>query len=381
MTTTPFPLPPGLPPTDTLYYPALSTSSTTTERETYILFLPGNPGLIEYYRRFLGTLAALLARKVHVLGVSHAGFYSQQTAAREVVEGGGEGEGEGEGAGKGYWTLAEQVVQKVGIVEWIVGGGAAGVGDGKGGLENEGKLAEGEKERRMRPRVIIMGHSVGAYIAMETLRVLGEKREKRRAEGGGEDGAEGEAEDEPEVFGGVMLFPTVVDIAKSPSGKILSALLTLTGAYLPLLISHLSHPLSLLPTRLVYAMIRLLTFHPPSATATTLSLLTTPGAVFQALSMARDEMAEITHDRWDYGIWGSEKAGVSRLWFYFGKNDHWVAEETREAIMKTRGRGMGEEWKPRMVLDEGGVPHGFCIEHGEVMAEKVAGWVKGMLEE
>lgn len=141
----------------------------------------------------------------------------------------------------------------------------------------------------------------------------------------------------------------------------MQTLLTLTGAHLPLLVSHLSRPLSILPTRLVYAMIRLVTFHPPSATATTLSLLTTPGALFQTLSMAREEMAEITHDRWDYSIWGSEKAGVSRLWFYFGRNDHWVAEETREAIMKTRGRGMGEEWKPRMVLDEGGVPHGFCM--------------------
>lgn len=122
-------------------------------------------------------------------------------------------------------------------------------------------------------------------------------------------------------------------------------------------------------------MIRLLTLHPPSATATTLSLLTTPGAVFQALSMARDEMAEITHDRWDYSIWGSEKAGVSRLWFYFGQNDHWVAEETREAIMKARGRGMGEEWKPRMVLDEGGVPHGFCI--GESLAALLFGVFSG----
>lgn len=232
MTTHPFPLPPGLPPTDTLYYRALTTSASTSdsERETYILFLPGNPGLIEYYRRFLGTLAALLARRVHVLGVSHAGFYSQQTAAREVVEGEG-------GGGEGYWTLAEQVEHKVRIVEWIAGGGATRREGGDGEELEGGKELEGEGEKkeegrkRRRPRVILMGHSVGAYIAMETLRVLGERREKKRLVGGGGGGggegegdgeSDGDGGDEPEVFGGVMLFPTVVDIAKSPSGKILS---------------------------------------------------------------------------------------------------------------------------------------------------------------
>lgn len=81
--------------------------------------------------------------------------------------------------------------------------------------------------------------------------------------------------------------------------------------------------------------------------------------------MARDEMEEITHDRWDYDIWGSEKTGVSRLVFYFAEKDHWVAEETRDAIMKARGRGRGEDWKPRMMVCEDGVPHGFCI--GELL--------------
>lgn len=54
-----------------------------------------------------------------------------------------------------------------------------------------------------RPRVILMGHSVGAYIAMEILR--------RHRE---------EFSHAPfDIVGGIMLFPTVVDIALSPEGK------------------------------------------------------------------------------------------------------------------------------------------------------------------
>lgn len=95
--------------------------------------------------------------------------------------------------------------------------------------------------------------------------------------------------------------------------------------------------------------------------------------------MARDEMVEITTDRWNADIWGSEKAGISRLVFYFAKKDHWVADVTRDAIIKNRGRGLGEDWKPKMFVCEDGFPHTFSINHGEQMAGKVAGWVGEML--
>lgn len=58
--------------------------------------------------------------------------------------------------------------------------------------------------------MIIAGHSVGAFIAMEVLRILGEQRKKQGSRGG------------IEVIGGIMLFPTIVDIAKSPSGRLLA---------------------------------------------------------------------------------------------------------------------------------------------------------------
>lgn len=118
--------------------------------------------------------------------------------------------------------------------------------------------------------------------------------------------------------------------------------------------------------------------------ATTLSFLMAPGAVFQALSLARDELRDITTDCWSADVWGSAKTGGSRLVFYFGRNDTWVADATRDAIIKVRGmgrgRGRGEDWKPKMVVSESGVPHEFCIKHGEEMAEEVAAWVSEMLD-
>jgi len=137
--------------------------------------------------------------------------------------------------------------------------------------------------------------------------------------------------------------------------------------------------------------------------------------------MACDEMDEITEDRWDEDIWGastsastsspassssssaadssaiSQPRAPAKLFFLFGRSDHWVADHTRDELMASRGVqtpggktttdqhvkrgdeearpllgaldyeatgtsiGEGEEWRPWMEIDETGVPHGFCI--------------------
>ena len=93
--------------------------------------------------------------------------------------------------------------------------------------------------------------------------------------------------------------------------------------------------------------------------------------------MARDEMVTIRSDVWDTEIWGAAHQSPSphprpKLRFLFGQNDHWVADETRDDLIRARafgedhdgsgGNGIKktEHWKPRMEVDEGW-PHGFCI--------------------
>lgn len=83
--------------------------------------------------------------------------------------------------------------------------------------------------------------------------------------------------------------------------------------------------------------------------------------------MARDEMKEITEDRWDEEIWGtsiqSPVSKPAKLIFYFGENDHWVADRTRDDLIRARAfkDDQPDERKPRMIIDEDGIPHAFCI--------------------
>ncbi|KAI7330805.1 hypothetical protein KC315_g5474 [Hortaea werneckii] len=145
----------------------------------------------------------------------------------------------------------------------------------------------------------------------------------------------------------------------------------------------------------------------------TAAFLCSENGVRQALHMARDEMHEITHDKFSDDVWGTsgtegdeektlqskatavvnKQAAASRashmrrqttkLYFYWGKNDHWVADNTRDAILAARAQkatdnqGL-EKAKPVMEIDQHGSPHGFCLNpvHSDLVATKVANWVK-----
>ena len=51
-------------------------------------------------------------------------------------------------------------------------------------------------------------------------------------------------------------------------------------------------------------------------------------------------MQTITSDKWSDDIWGipSVQEPLAKLFFYFGRGDHWVAERTRDEIIAVRGR-------------------------------------------
>lgn len=102
--------------------------------------------------------------------------------------------------------------------------------------------------------------------------------------------------------------------------------------------------------------------------------------------MARDEMHTITADVWDDEIWGAQAPSSHPhprpvLRFLFAREDHWVADETRDELIRARGGDGGEAWRPVMEVDaQGGYVHGFCIEQSIPVAEKVGGWVREMME-
>lgn len=122
--------------------------------------------------------------------------------------------------------------------------------------------------------------------------------------------------------------------------------------------------------------------------------------------MARDELAQIRHDKWDAtSIWGvldrnqpdvetavsaqgqSDQTARTKLYFIFGKDDYWVNNESRERLIDQRGCKETHETRkwPRMDIlhDRPEIPHTFSLhpEYSDHVAGKTADWIKVLLEE
>lgn len=172
------------------------TTTTLEEPPVTIYFITGNPGLIGYYHSFLSLLSSKLGACVpntrfQIYGHSLSGFeidHAGKDAEPRVETDDDDGY---------YYDVEAQIsfLQKRldGFLKTHHGGGDETNKTGQTG---------------QRQKVILVGHSVGAYLAMEVLR---RHRERQKA-------APATAVDF-DIIGGVMLFPTVVDIAKSQSGR------------------------------------------------------------------------------------------------------------------------------------------------------------------
>ena len=89
--------------------------------------------------------------------------------------------------------------------------------------------------------------------------------------------------------------------------------------------------------------------------------------------MARDELLEMTHDKWPNDVWNgpisstlasSPNLDRPKLYFFWGQNDYWIDNSTRDKVIATRARRAddeGGEGKPYMEIDRQGVQHDFCI--------------------
>ena len=154
--------------------------------QDYLIFLiGGNPGLISYYEPFLSRLHTLLSSssvsqsaQFYVYANSLAGFDNAEPAnGKETSEPVG---------------LQEQI----GITEELI--------------YNQIHLHQKERDDEdPAPKVILMGHSVGGYILLELIR-----QHKKKIES--------DKQGDFDLIGGILLFPTIVNIAKSPMGMVAS---------------------------------------------------------------------------------------------------------------------------------------------------------------
>ncbi|KAK2803722.1 hypothetical protein FQN51_002951 [Onygenales sp. PD_10] len=375
------------------------------DEPTLIFLIPGNPGLISYYQTFLPLLSVYLSTSddgnnispsciIH--GKSLGGFEIDETS--EIVKSSinskpttgniqknqpGNEEEPSTQQKTGRYSLSQQIEHvERNLLDYVDAWRRPNPQEG---------IAAG---KRRKPKVILMGHSIGSYIAMEIMR---RHREDETANHQGEGEGDGGGMD---IIGAVLLFPTVIDIAKSASGRKLTTLLYIP--YLALLASVLAKCLtSILSGPILHKVVRFVmgSGTPEDAVSTTASFLQSKHGVEQAISMSADEMREVTADKWSDEIWGIASSSYSgldspspspspsqppsssatptpenpplSLVLYFAQSDHWVADQTRDEIIRARGarseKGNGNG--PKMMVCEDGVVHGFCIKKDRATEE------------
>ncbi|XP_028294410.1 lipid droplet-associated hydrolase [Gouania willdenowi] len=232
-----------------------------SEHKVLFLIIPGNPGVVGFYKTFMQTLHSMFEYRHPVWAVSHAG-HCQPPAPMDMVE-------DADSAAEGDpFGLNGQIQHKLVFI------------------------------RKHVPRetsLVLVGHSIGCYIILEII-----KRDP-----------------ELKVLKALMLFPTIERMALSPQGKLMTPLLCNFRfiAYLPLFL------LSLLPEGLKARLIRAALGSIPSldqfVVQPTVGLLSGDCAA-NAMYMGAQEMRKVL-ERDNTTI----RNNLDKLIFYYGATDHW----------------------------------------------------------
>lgn len=195
------------------------------EDPIYIFFITGNPGLIAYYEPFLSSLSSLLSSSPSssstssspslpysfvLLGTSIPGF---ETSSVKHDLTGSNGGSLPPCHPPPYGLLQQIEFAETRLRAFVRDHHHSrsprlhhGLNSDDDDIDDANQFRSwiGTPGGRKRPKVILMGHSVGAYILLEIIR-----RVKMP----------GNANHGLDIVGGVLLFPTVTHIIKSPSGR------------------------------------------------------------------------------------------------------------------------------------------------------------------
>ncbi|KAI0301380.1 hypothetical protein BC826DRAFT_949383 [Russula brevipes] len=297
-----------------LWWPAATRGwGTTVVPRTVLLFIPGNPGLLDFYVPFLDA--------IHRGATSHSPgspespvtiFAHAHLGLSSYIDG---GDGTSAYPETAHVALPAQIQAHLEFLDELLAAHAPTT------------------------RVLLVGHSIGAWFVQEML--------KARA-----------AALRPRV-GAFFLFPTMSHIGLSPNGRMLSpifrppwprvlARLSLLVRHAPLCILGLAQP-----------------SWPRDQLRVLRGLLRAPAAIFASLTMANDEMQTVRD--LDAGFF-REFAGS--MWFYYAEEeDGWVGEQ-RAVVLRALRDTPAES---RVV--HGRVPHSFCINHSAEVASQCVAWM------
>jgi Lipid-droplet associated hydrolase len=251
--------------------------------------MPGNPGIISYYDDFLSALHTN-SPSTTILGVSLAGHEDYEL--RRPL------------------SLHEQILNKVRIVESITSSPPFTSLSGD------------------RPKLVVMGHSVGAYMALQTLRLAPQRVDN--------------------VF---LLFPTLSHIAKgSTFGRVSAVVTALPGvarvaAFLVFLLRFI------FPIPLLAMLVRAAHTLPGTSLSTTLAKFFNPASVESFAHLAHYEFRDIKElDR------DTLEKYAKRVTAYYAVHDRWVPWFGREEVMRILMENGGDAQ-----LCNEGFPHSFSL--------------------
>ncbi|XP_051502907.1 lipid droplet-associated hydrolase-like isoform X1 [Myxocyprinus asiaticus] len=237
-----------------------------------ILVIPGNPGVVGFYKTYMWTLYQTFLRRYPVWAVSHAG-HCMPPDTFDMIE-------------DASVTEKEDVFGLDGQIEH--------------------KLAFLRKHVPRDTNLLLIGHSIGCYIILKMM-----KRDP-----------------ELKVVKAVMLFPTIERMACSPQGKVMTPVLCRLryAIYLPIFL------LSLLPEKLKTSMVHLalrnLYVLDNSIIPATVSLINVDCAA-NGMYMGSQEM-QLVVERDNLTI----RQHLSKLIFYYGATDHWCPVQYYHDIRK-----------------------------------------------
>jgi hypothetical protein len=269
--------------------------------QTYILFIPGtfphleksltegNPGVISYYDDFLTALHDD-SPSTTILGVSLAGHEDFELPQP--------------------LSLQEQIANKVRIVDTII------------------SSAPFSSYMQEKPKLVVMGHSVGAYMALQVL-----KQQPQNIDN---------------LF---LLFPTISHIGQGSSFGRLSAVVT-SLPHSARVASSLTFLLRLvLPIPLLAFIIRLAHSMPGTSLSTTLSKFFNPASVLSFSHLAKFEFREIRHLDVD-----TVTKYAKRITAYYALHDRWVPQFAREQVIRIINANGGDA-----IICNEGFPHAFSL--------------------
>ncbi|KAL2754128.1 hypothetical protein ACRALDRAFT_1070005 [Sodiomyces alcalophilus JCM 7366] len=349
----------------------MGSSPPSSRPHILFYFIPGNPGYIDYYTEFLASLQKRVTPwsdgHIHVHGRDLAGFRDDAHAAFTAENPPYDVEGQ-----------IRVVTQYIASLRRTPGGA----------------ISEPSEKSSAPPYdlVVLAGHSVGAYIALEVFHR--NQHHHHRV-----DPTSGEQPLLPRLHAGILLFPTVTHIARSRAGRRLARLAAWPPFVFSLVLLLARTALLFLPAwflRLFCA--RVMGFSPRAARVTVDDFLKSRGGVWQALHLGRDEMRVIAEEKWDEALWDvvpppvgspslffpssssssdSPRRASPKFFFLFGHNDHWVADDSRDRFIRAREKHV-QNGAARVEIDRTGLPHAFCTtaKNSEAVASRTAEWLR-----